>query len=73
MTVNLTKSDFAHVYATYLGHVVGQGQIRPALEMPRSSIYLNTKFLLLRKNLRLLCMAGFTESSVKTLLILQVL
>ncbi len=24
-TVNLTKSDFAHAYVTYLGHIVGQG------------------------------------------------
>ncbi len=29
MTVNLTKSDFDHAYVTYLGHIVGQGQVRP--------------------------------------------
>ena len=29
MTVNLTKSDFAHAYVIYLGHIVGQGQVRP--------------------------------------------
>ncbi len=28
MTVNLTKSDFAHAFVTYLGHIVGQGQVR---------------------------------------------
>ena len=27
MTVNLTNSDFAHVYATYFGQVAGQGQV----------------------------------------------
>ena len=29
ITVNMTKSDFAHAYVTYLGHIVGQGQVRP--------------------------------------------
>ncbi len=29
MTVNLTKSDFAHAYVTYLGLIVGQRQVRP--------------------------------------------
>ena len=28
MTVNLTKSDFAHAFVTYLGHIVCQGQVR---------------------------------------------
>ena len=28
-TVNLAKSDFAHAFVTYLGHIVGQGQVRP--------------------------------------------
>ena len=29
MTVNLSKSEFAHVHVTYLGHVVGQGHVGP--------------------------------------------
>ena len=29
LTVNLVKSEFGHAYVTYLGHVVGQGQVRP--------------------------------------------
>ena len=28
LTVNLTKSDFGHAHVTYLGHVVGQGQVK---------------------------------------------
>ncbi|PIK56379.1 hypothetical protein BSL78_06753 [Apostichopus japonicus] len=29
LTVNLTKSEFCHASVTYLGHVVGQGQVKP--------------------------------------------
>ncbi len=29
LTVNLVKSEFCHANVTYLGHVVGQGQVRP--------------------------------------------
>ena len=29
LTINLIKSDFCHATVTYLGHVVGQGQIKP--------------------------------------------
>ena len=29
LTINLAKSDFGCAYVTYLGHVVGQGQIKP--------------------------------------------
>ena len=29
LTVNLVKSEFGHAHVTYLGHVVGQGQVRP--------------------------------------------
>jgi hypothetical protein len=29
LTVNLAKSEFAQAYVTYLGHVVGQGQVQP--------------------------------------------
>lgn len=29
LIVNLVKSEFGHAYVTYLGHVVGQGQLRP--------------------------------------------
>ena len=28
LTVNLAKCDFAHATVMYLGHVVGQGQVR---------------------------------------------
>lgn len=29
LTVNLVKSDFGYAHVTYLGHVVGQGQVKP--------------------------------------------
>jgi hypothetical protein len=29
LTVNLVKSEFCHATVTYLGHVVGQGQVKP--------------------------------------------
>jgi hypothetical protein len=29
LTVNLVKSDFCHATVTYLGHIVGQGQVKP--------------------------------------------
>jgi len=29
LTVNLVKSEFGHAHVTYLGHVVGQGQVKP--------------------------------------------
>ena len=29
LTVNLAKSLFSHAHVTYLGHVVGQGQVKP--------------------------------------------
>jgi hypothetical protein len=29
LTVNLAKSEFAQAFVTYLGHVVGQGQVKP--------------------------------------------
>ena len=29
LTVNLAKSEFCHANLTFLGHVVGQGQVKP--------------------------------------------
>ena len=29
LTVNLTKSEFCHAKLTFLGHMVGQGQVKP--------------------------------------------
>ena len=29
LTVNLTKSEFCHANLTFLGHIVGQGQVKP--------------------------------------------
>ena len=29
LIVNLTKSDFCHANLTFLGHIVGQGQVKP--------------------------------------------
>ena len=29
LTVNLSKSEFCHANLTFLGHIVGQGQVRP--------------------------------------------
>ena len=31
LTVNLIKSDFGHAHVIYLGHVVGQGQVKPVM------------------------------------------
>ena len=28
-TVNLTKNEFCHANLTFLGHIVGQGQVKP--------------------------------------------
>jgi len=32
LTINLMKSEFCHVKVTFLGHVVGQGQVAPVSE-----------------------------------------
>ena len=29
LTVNLAKSEFCHANLTFLGHIVGQGQVKP--------------------------------------------
>ena len=29
LTINLPKSEFCHANLTFLGHVVGQGQVKP--------------------------------------------
>ena len=29
LTINLTKSEFCHANLTFLGHIVGQGQVKP--------------------------------------------
>ena len=29
LTINLSKSEFCHAVVTFLGHIVGQGQVRP--------------------------------------------
>ena len=31
LMVNLVKSEFGHAYLTYLGHIVGQGEVRPVI------------------------------------------
>ena len=31
LTVNLTKSEFGHAHITFLGHIVGQGQVTPVM------------------------------------------
>ena len=31
VTVNLKKSEFGHAHVTYLGYVVGQGQVKPEM------------------------------------------
>ena len=38
LTVNLIKSDFGHAHVTYLGHVVGQGQIKPVMAKVKAII-----------------------------------
>ena len=29
LTVNLSKSEFGHAEVTFLGHIVGNGQVKP--------------------------------------------
>jgi hypothetical protein len=58
LTVNLDKSEFCHGTVTFLGHVVGQGQVKPAL----AKIQAISDFLVpaCRKQLmRFLGMAGY--------------
>ena len=31
LTMNLTKSEYGHAHITFLGHVVGQGEITPVM------------------------------------------
>ena len=45
LTINLAKSEFCHVPLTFLGHVVGQGQVKPKLKLfqifrcPHAKVY----------------------------------
>ena len=39
LTVNLAKSEFCHATVEYLGHVVGQGQVKPIMaKVDRKSV-----------------------------------
>ena len=64
LAVNLVKSDFSKAVVTYLGHVVGQGQVKPIM----AKVEAITEFPVptCRKELmRFLGMAGYYRSSVK--------
>ena len=38
LTVNLIKSEFGHAHITYLGHVVGQGQVKAIMAKVKAII-----------------------------------
>ena len=62
--MNLVKSKFGHAHVTYLGHIVGQGQVRPVTAKMDAIVNYpapTTK----REVMRFL---GMAESSVETLL-----
>ena len=64
MTINLKfKSEFCHATLTFLGHVVGQGQVKPV----EAKVKAISDFLVptcKRQLMRFLGMAGYYKSSV---------
>jgi len=64
LTVNLVKSDFGHACVTYLGHVMGQGQVKPVTAKVEAIINYpvpNSK----RKVMRFLGMSGYYRKFCK--------
>ena len=55
LTVNLVKSKFGHAHVTYLGHVVGQGQVKP-VNAKVEAIFKSTSK---KELMRFLGMAGY--------------
>ena len=64
LTVNLTKSEFAHATVTYLGNVVGQGHISPV--MAKVEVIMNFPAPVTKKELmRFLGMTGYYRKFCK--------
>ena len=65
LTVNLTKSEFCHANLTFLGHLVGQGQVKPV----EAKVEALADFPVpsgKRQLMRFLGMAGYLGNSVIT-------
>ena len=65
LTVNLAKTEFCHATVTCLGHVVGQGQVKP-LEAKVSTISELPVPKCKRQLMRFLSMAGYYRKFCKT-------
>ena len=64
LTINLVKSEFGCGYVTYLGHVVGQGKVKPVDAKIRAISAFpqpSTK----KQVMRFLGMAGYYRNNVK--------
>ena len=55
LTVNLVKSESEHAHVTYLGHVVGQGQVKPV----DAKVEVIIKYPTRKELMRFLEMAGY--------------
>ena len=58
LTINLAKSEFCHANLTFLGHIVGQGQVKPV----EAEVEAISDFPVptgKRQLMRFLCMAGY--------------
>ena len=58
LTINLAKSEFCHATLTFLGHIVGQGQVKP-VEAKVKAISDFPVPTCKRQLMRFLCMAGY--------------
>ena len=65
LTVNLAKTEFCHATVTFLGHLVGQGQVKP-LEAKVSAISEFPVPKCKRQLMRFLGMAGYYRKFCKT-------
>ena len=58
MTINLAKCEFCHANLTFLGHIVGQGQVKP-VEAKVEAVSEFPVPTCKRQLMRFLCMAGY--------------
>ena len=58
LTINVAKSEFCHATLTYLGHVAGQGQVKPVEAKEKASSDFPVHAFK-RQLMRFLCMAGY--------------
>ena len=54
LTVNLAKSEFCHANLTFLGHIVGQGQVKPV----KAKVEANSDFPVPTGKRQLICFLG---------------